>query len=327
MNNEQLKDGIRATIKENGVNAITGDLLQQVLIAMVNALGTGYQFVGIATPDVDPGTTDKRLCYLAVGTGTYTHFGGIKIKPGESAFLTFDTEWRKVTIVDSPVIWVDVWAIKFASTADKIDMFKALRRALMQHDKLIVLYDGESLFYPYFMFCPEDTQDYIGIEYINDTEKCKFSMEALFDYDTLEIIDVNVQKVERPGYVEGVPYDQYGVFVYRKEGTYGGSWVTNRIEMIDLYHAQPTDMQKVYKAYRNVGHSERPLFGFFLTQLGSQQAVYPVGVNTSGMTSDIKLQFIAYNPSNIDVISVIELTIRPDGVFSTQERLGRLAPL
>lgn len=90
-----LKAAISAAIKENGNNEITGNLLQQQLLAMVNSLGVGYQYVNIATPDTNPGTPDQNVFYLASTAGTYTNFGGIILADGEIAILKYNGAWSK----------------------------------------------------------------------------------------------------------------------------------------------------------------------------------------------------------------------------------------
>ena len=97
MNYENLKDAIVAVIKQNGNEEITGNILQQVLVAMVNSLGSGYQFRGIATPETNPGTPDQRVFYLASATGTYSDFGFIV--SDEICALVYDTAWHKQTII------------------------------------------------------------------------------------------------------------------------------------------------------------------------------------------------------------------------------------
>ena len=78
-NYETLKSAIQQVVKTNGNNEITGALLRQSLLAMINSLGSGYQFMGVATPTTNPGTIDQKAFYIANGTGTYTNFGGISI--------------------------------------------------------------------------------------------------------------------------------------------------------------------------------------------------------------------------------------------------------
>lgn len=95
-NNELLKASIRNVIKANGNQEITGDIMQQTLVAIVDALGKGYQFMGVAIPTTNPGTTDQRVFYIAKGKGVYANFGGINVDEDEAVLLVFDTSWHKV---------------------------------------------------------------------------------------------------------------------------------------------------------------------------------------------------------------------------------------
>jgi len=90
-----LKAAIAAAIKQNGNKEITGNLLQQQLLAMVNSLGVGYQYAGIATPATNPGTPDQNVFYLASTAGTYTNFGGLVLADGEIAILKWNGAWSK----------------------------------------------------------------------------------------------------------------------------------------------------------------------------------------------------------------------------------------
>lgn len=96
-NYETLKSAITAVIKQNGNNEITGQLLQQSLLSMINSLGVGYQFVDIATPLTNPGTPDQRVFYIASEAGTYTNFLDSNSDPlevGEGiTILKYDTYW------------------------------------------------------------------------------------------------------------------------------------------------------------------------------------------------------------------------------------------
>ena len=93
---------INGCINRNGVQAITGRVLNGVLRAMVNQLGAGYAMGGVAHPTDDPGTPDAPVCYYASEVGTYTHFGNIQIVPGELALLCFDLTdgWFKETMYE-----------------------------------------------------------------------------------------------------------------------------------------------------------------------------------------------------------------------------------
>lgn len=90
-----LKAAIVAAIKQNGNNEITGNLLQQQLLAMVNSLGVGYQYVGIATPETNPGTPDQNVFYLASTAGTYVNFDSVVLADGEIAILKYNGAWSK----------------------------------------------------------------------------------------------------------------------------------------------------------------------------------------------------------------------------------------
>lgn len=97
-NNELLKTSIRSAIKANGNQEITGDVLQQTLVAIVDALGKGYQFMGAATPTTDPGTPDQKVCYLAMQKGTYPNFNDLEVGNNEIAILFYDSKWDGITI-------------------------------------------------------------------------------------------------------------------------------------------------------------------------------------------------------------------------------------
>ena len=92
MNNSEIKTAITSTIKPNGKGEITAQKLQDVLIAMVNALGDGYAYMGDATPLMDPNTPDNKVFYLAIEAGTYTNFDNIVVS--EPTILYFDTQWH-----------------------------------------------------------------------------------------------------------------------------------------------------------------------------------------------------------------------------------------
>lgn len=96
-NYEILKAAIADAIKQNGNNEITGNLLQQQLLAMVNSLGAGYQFAGIATPSTNPGTPDQNVFYIA-GAGTYSNFNAGTIPDGYIGVFKYNGTWTKEMI-------------------------------------------------------------------------------------------------------------------------------------------------------------------------------------------------------------------------------------
>lgn len=92
----RLKNAIQSVIKANGNNEITGPVLQSQLLAMINTLGAGYQYMGVAQPSTNPGTPDARVMYLAYLPGTYVNFNGISVDG--FCVLKYDANWTKEEI-------------------------------------------------------------------------------------------------------------------------------------------------------------------------------------------------------------------------------------
>lgn len=65
------------------------------LQSLIDTLNPGYQFMGVATPETNPGTPDQNVFYVASTAGTYSNFGGIILADGEVAFLTYNGTWTK----------------------------------------------------------------------------------------------------------------------------------------------------------------------------------------------------------------------------------------
>ena len=91
-----LETLINAYIKQNGVQAITGQVLNGVLRGMVSALGKGWTIAGDAEPTTDPGTMTGPVAYIAHTAGTYANFGNLVVNDGEVAFLKYNEQtWTK----------------------------------------------------------------------------------------------------------------------------------------------------------------------------------------------------------------------------------------
>lgn len=97
-NYAQLKAAIDAAIYTNTQRAITGDVLNALMKAMVDALGNGYQYKGAATTATNPGTPDSNVVYLASAPGTYAYFDGIVVADGELALLKYNGSWSKDSV-------------------------------------------------------------------------------------------------------------------------------------------------------------------------------------------------------------------------------------
>ena len=96
-----LTAAIKAAIKTNGVQAITGASLQTQLVNMVAELGAGYQFGGVVAPadsfDSDA-FGDTRVAFLACTAGTYAAYGNFTLAAGQVAMFFYDGTWKKQTI-------------------------------------------------------------------------------------------------------------------------------------------------------------------------------------------------------------------------------------
>ena len=97
-----LKAAIQDVVKTNGNEEITGSLLQQSLLAMIDSLGVGFQFISVATPATNPGTPDQKVFYFA-GPGTYPNFDNAIIPDQNVGFLYYNGTWHVSNIQTSPV--------------------------------------------------------------------------------------------------------------------------------------------------------------------------------------------------------------------------------
>lgn len=112
-NYEQLKEAIKAVIKTNGKQEITGQVMQDTLLAITSSFGQGALFAGIATPETNPLTPDQNVFYLASQSGVYPNFNGLSVADGEIVVFSLSAgQWVKqllslggggsVTIVNEP---------------------------------------------------------------------------------------------------------------------------------------------------------------------------------------------------------------------------------
>lgn len=88
---DQIKESIKAVIKENGNYEITGNVLQTVLLSMVDTLEPEYQFLGIATKSTVPVVVEGNSFYITTEVGTYTNFknsGNTAITVNQLGILT-----------------------------------------------------------------------------------------------------------------------------------------------------------------------------------------------------------------------------------------------
>lgn len=143
---------INAQIKTNGLKAITGAKLNGVLVQMVNELGSGYQFIDIATPATDPGTPDENVWYIASQAGTYTNFGGIIVNENEVCALVWNGSWTKKVTGAATAAQVNQLGQKVGKETSTITMTSA--------DFSGIIYDGSGFiaatgtYNAFIIYCP-----------------------------------------------------------------------------------------------------------------------------------------------------------------------------
>ena len=93
-----LKAAVEQVVKANGNEEITGTNLQSILLSIINSIGTGYQFMGVATPSTEPGTPDQNVFYIA-GAGTYANFGAsVTVPTGSIGIFSYNGTWHKDSV-------------------------------------------------------------------------------------------------------------------------------------------------------------------------------------------------------------------------------------
>lgn len=92
------KAKINEKITTNTTQAITGNVLNEVLQTMVDSLGADYQFGGLVQPGSSFTAGEQPVVFLATTPGTYTNFGSLVVADGEVALLVWSgTAWSKQT--------------------------------------------------------------------------------------------------------------------------------------------------------------------------------------------------------------------------------------
>lgn len=98
-NYQQLKQSVSNVIKTNGNKEITGAIMQNTLLTIINTIGANMQFAGVANISTNPGTPDQNLFWIASTPGTYVNFNNIVLNPGESAIIKWENNAFKKQIL------------------------------------------------------------------------------------------------------------------------------------------------------------------------------------------------------------------------------------
>lgn len=106
-NYDELKQAVSDVIKTNGNQEITGQVLQNTLLSIINIVGANATFVGIATPTTIPGTPDQNIFYLATIEGRYINFDNIILPNSISVIYINNNQWAYKIILQYNVKFID----------------------------------------------------------------------------------------------------------------------------------------------------------------------------------------------------------------------------
>lgn len=95
-NYQNLKSLIAQVIRNNGNNEITGDILGNILALMVDYLGNGATFKGLAALNLNPGNPDSKVFYIATIAGTYRYFDNLQVTDEVAIFINDSGSWKSL---------------------------------------------------------------------------------------------------------------------------------------------------------------------------------------------------------------------------------------
>lgn len=135
---------IQEVIKTNGNEEITGALLQQSLLAMINSLGDNFQFRGVAYAATNPGTPDQNVFYIS-GSGTYPNFNNTTVPDGYMGVFKYNGSWVIETLQVGKNYDSDISELN--NKIINLDNINYVKDGLTATKTLRLLY-GNVIFYP-----------------------------------------------------------------------------------------------------------------------------------------------------------------------------------
>lgn len=143
-NYTELKAAVSAVIKQNGNNEITGALLQNTLLSIINNVGANATYIGTATPTTNPGSPDGNVFYISAIAGQYVNFGGLVLERGKAYTIVngANNAWSAIAInIPSIDAIVDLNNVKVDSDAI-IERINYFNNALFQNGYYLNDTDG-----------------------------------------------------------------------------------------------------------------------------------------------------------------------------------------
>ena len=232
-----LEEAIKRSIKANGAQEITGQVLQGILINMLDTLSDGYSFEGEASTNKIPDTSTKRA-YLASVSGVYTSYGNITVDSGEVAILLFDgNSWKKVSLFNpstlTPYVEVDVSKLNADSS---FELAAAIARVPQDYQKggLTIKFIEKSsneyaMYYNKNSSWSTDVNDWVNLQ---STKKATMTIEELKAFPSSVEDAVNFLKNNKDASI--VVLNQYG----RTVGTLNIYGNLSRFTLIEVFETQ-----------------------------------------------------------------------------------------
>ena len=106
-NYDELKQAVSDVIKTNGNQEITGQIMQNTLLSIINTVGENATFAGIATPETNPGTPDQNVFWIASINGLYSNFNGYELEKNAVIFFNKNGNWEIQNIGIPSIDYID----------------------------------------------------------------------------------------------------------------------------------------------------------------------------------------------------------------------------
>ncbi len=177
-----LKAAIANVIKANGNQEITGAVLQNTLINIVNAVGENATFAGIATPSTNPGVPDGPVFYLTSQVGIYSNFDRIEVNNEVVILKNNGASWQKIPT-------------GIATSNNLLQIEKELKNVKISTQRVIINSDGITPNLSYYTWADVKLPLLANVEYL-----LKISGNLTLDSSAVspyyQIVGTNLQSQE-----------------------------------------------------------------------------------------------------------------------------------
>lgn len=148
-NYQELKDAISEVIKTNGNQEITGAVLQNALLSIINNVGKYSTFIGIARTNSNPGTQDGNVFLIVGDPGVYVNLGGFTLNPYELGIIKNTSGTWKLNVIKLPfsVYQVDKYFTTDGTLENAVSFIPKDR--IRKGDNISFLSNGKELTYKF----------------------------------------------------------------------------------------------------------------------------------------------------------------------------------